>query len=157
MSEQLDPIQLMKTINELEYKINALATVEIAAPFLEDLRFPAVTGLRNPATAKPDYDYTNIGFLFDPDTAEAIYIIAQMPHDWVAGGSIYPHVHWMPTTTNAGSVVWTMAYKWTNEGDADADTVYYPTATQAACGTAYVHQRANLTAIDGAGKTSSSI
>jgi len=28
MSGQLDPIQLMKTINELEYKINALATIQ---------------------------------------------------------------------------------------------------------------------------------
>ena len=109
MREQIDPIELMKTINELENRINALTTVEIAVPFYEDLRFPASPGRTNPVTAKPDFDYTNIGHLFDPGTIEYVYIAAQMPHDWVAGGSIYPHAHWMPTTTNTGTVVWTKA------------------------------------------------
>lgn len=147
---------LLKRIENLEKLIHRIP--EAPKPFLEDLRFPATPGLWNPVTAKPDYDYTNIGFLFDPDADESIYIIAQMPHDWVAGSTIYPHFHWMPTTTNTGDVVWAISYKWTNEGEADAGSVTYAQAVQAGGGTAYVHQRANVTSgIAGTGKTTSSI
>jgi len=121
------------------------------------LRFPAIPGLFNPVTAKPDYDYTNVGFLFDPSTIEYIYINAQMPHDWVAGSTIYPHVHWMPTTTNTGAVRWLLAYKWTNMDDVLAGSFSYVAINQAGTGTAYTHQYAEMTAIAGTGKTTSSI
>jgi len=147
--------ELLNRIRNLEKRIERLG--ERPAPFLEDLRFPATPGQQNPAVAKPDYDFTNLGFLFDAGSVESIYIIAQMPHDWVAGGIIYPHVHWISASTNTGSVVWTIGYKWTNIDDADAGSVLYPTVTQAGNGTAYVHQVADITAIDGTGKTSSSI
>ena len=154
----LDPVQLMKKINELENKIQALRTIEIAAPFYEDLRFPATPGLLNPAVAKPDYDYTNIGYLFDPTSLESIYIIAQMPHDWVTGSTIYPHVHWMPTTTNTGNVFWAIEAKWTNINDTDAGSVSTYSGLDAGDGTAYKHQYFELgLGIAGTGKTNSSI
>ena len=60
---------------------------------MTDLRFPA-TQLKRGATAKPDFDFTNIGLLFPQnDETEAIYIVAQMPHSWEEGTTIYPHVH----------------------------------------------------------------
>ena len=150
-------ITLMKEIAKLQTQIDALRTIEVAAPFLDDLRFPAIVGQRNPAVAKPDYDYTNLGFSFDASTQEIIYIIAQMPHDWVAGSTIYPHVHWMPTTTDTGNVYWAIDYKWTNIDAVDAGAVTTIGVIQAGTGTALTHQYAEMTAIAGTGKTSSSI
>jgi hypothetical protein len=157
MQGQLDPIQLMQKIGELESKIDALRTIEVGKPFYEDLRFPATPGLINPVTSKPDYDYTNIGYLFDPASAEYIYLIAQMPHDWVAGSTIYPHFHWMPTSTNTGNVYWVMVYKWTNIDATDASSNSNISAIAPADGTAYKHQLTDLSTIAGTGKTSSSI
>lgn len=152
----MSEIELLNRIRVLEKRMERLS--EKPAPFIEDLRFPAVPGLRNPSTEKPDYDYTNLGFLFDAGTEESVYIIAQMPHSWVAGGIIFPHVHWMPTSTNTGNVLWVMEYKWTNISEVDASSYSYPSTTVAASGTAYQHMFTEIgTGIDGAGKTSSSI
>jgi hypothetical protein len=150
-------IALMKEIAKLQGQIDALRTIQVASPYIEDLRFPAVPGLFNPVSAKPDYDYTNKGFLFDASSEESIYIIAQMPHDWVVGSIIYPHVHWMPTSTNTGNVYWVMSFKWTNIDDTDAGSNSISDVVVAANGTAYNHQQSNLDAIAGTGKTSSSI
>ena len=149
-------LALLRRIEALEKQIFDKRP-EIGKPYLEDLKTPAIPGLMNPVTAKPDYDYTNLGFLFDASTAEYVYIIQQMPHNWVAGTIIYPHVHWSPTTTHTGSVYWVMTYKWTNENDADAGGTSIG-GLQAGSGTAYTHQRVAIgTGIDGTGKTSSSI
>ena len=154
----MDDIALMREIAKLQNQIDALRTIQVPAPYIDDLRFPAIPGLMNPVTAKPDYDYTNMGFLFDPGAIESVYIIAQMPHDWVAGSFIYPHVHWSPTTTNTGDVYWVMNYKWTNIDAVDAGSVSVRTIIQAGAGTAYTHQYAEFTSgIDGTGKTTSSI
>ena len=61
----------------------------------DDLRFPS-TRIRQGATAKPDFDITNIGLLFPQDDAtEIAYLLAQMPHDWKEGSAIYPHMHYI--------------------------------------------------------------
>ena len=43
-------IQFMREIAKLQGQIDALRTVEIGKPYLEDLKSPAVPGLRNPAS-----------------------------------------------------------------------------------------------------------
>ena len=150
-------LRLLKRIEALEKQILDKRP-ETTAPYIDDLRFPATPGLRNPATAAPDYDFTNMGFLFDASTIESIYIIAQMPHDWVAGTYIYPHVHWCPTNTNTGDVYWVMNYKWTNIDAVDAGSVSVRQVIPTAAGTAYTHQYSEFgLGIDGTGKTSSSI
>ena len=63
----------------------------------EDMRFPATRTLRG-SNSKPDFDYTNLGYLFpNGDTAEKIYISDQMPHSWTQEGEIRPHVHYVQT------------------------------------------------------------
>ena len=148
--------ELLRRIEALEKQILDKRP-EIGKPFYEDLRFPATPAQLNPGLTKPDYDTTNAGLLFDPAAIEYIYIIAQMPHDWVAASTIYPHVHWMPTSTNTGDVIWNMAYKWTNIGDTDAGGATNLPVTQAGGGTALNHQVADMSGIAGTGKTSSSI
>jgi hypothetical protein len=60
---------------------------------MEDLRFP-VTALSQPASGRPDFDSTNIGYLFpNGNTNEILYIIAQLPHNRVTDSPLVPHVH----------------------------------------------------------------
>jgi hypothetical protein len=81
----------------------------------DDLRFPA-QGI-NPAgaVAAPGVDTTEADFpgtlLFDAGTTELVCGVAQMPHEWVEGTSLRPHIHWMKTTSAAGNVVWHLYYR----------------------------------------------
>jgi len=123
----------------------------------DDFRFPATTSKVSPVSNKPDFDETNVGLLFDPDSIETIYLIAQLPHSWKEGSSIEPHIHWQPTSTNTGSVVWRMEYKWTNINATESGSWTTVDITTAADGTTGKHQYASFGAVSGSGKTASSI
>jgi hypothetical protein len=79
----------------------------------DDLRFP-VTGI-NPAgaAAPPTLDDSSFfgTLLFSASATNIIAGQAQMPHHWREGSSIYPHVHWAPTSTNTGAVLWRLGYQ----------------------------------------------
>lgn len=61
----------------------------------DDLRF-SFTQSKQGNTAKPDFDYTNLGLLFPQnDAGEKTYAIAQMPHAWKEGSEIHPHIHYI--------------------------------------------------------------
>lgn len=75
----------------------------------DDLRFP-VSGLSPPGPVNAP--------TIDPETGLAIFEnaktnltagIAQMPHAWVQGTAVQPHVHWIQTT--ADDVLWQLEYK----------------------------------------------
>ena len=84
----------------------------------EDLRSPA-TGINPPgAVSDPDWDVTNIGFLFDKASTESIQIISQLPHGYIEGSFLYPHIHWEPSDTDTGAVLWRMEYQWRNNHEA---------------------------------------
>ncbi len=124
----------------------------------DDLRFPATQIRQNPATLLPNFDETNIGYLFDAGSTETLLIIAQMPHAWKLGSSIVPHIHWMPTTTNTGSVLWRMEYKWTNIFDTElASWSSPPDVLTPADGIAFKHQLSSFGNISGTGKVLSSL
>jgi hypothetical protein len=81
-----------------------------------DLRFPA-TRVRQGALNKPDFDYTNIGLLFPQnDTAEKIYITAQMDHSKKLDTNIHLHVHYIQS--EATQPTFTAEYKFYNNGEA---------------------------------------
>lgn len=84
---------------------------------------------------------------------------AQLPHGWLVGSELRPHIHWSPgNSANTGSVVWELEYSWANAVNPPntygASTTL--TATQAAAG-AYGHQIAQFAGIDGTGKRESSV
>ena len=88
---------------------------------------------------------------------EEVHFNVQLPHSYKHGSDIYPHVHWSPTTANAGNVVWQLEYTWANiNGTFGAATTIASTA-DAAGGTAWVHNMATFAAITGTGKTLSSM
>jgi hypothetical protein len=43
-------------------------------------------------------------------TTEEVSIVLELNHNWAEGTLIKPHVHWYPTTTDAGNVNWQMEY-----------------------------------------------
>lgn len=45
---------------------------------------------------------------------EAMSFVVQMPHSWKEGSTIYPHIHWLPSTTTTGNVEWNFEYSWAN-------------------------------------------
>lgn len=148
---------------EISARVDALERLETPITpgpdniFYDDLRAPATAVNPPGAASDPDWDSTNIGYLFDAGSTEVLQIIMQMPHTWAEGEDIEPHVHWMPTNTNTGDVLWQMEYKWTNIGDVEAGTFTSVDVVDAGRGTAYTHQLASFGEISGAGKTASSI
>lgn len=89
----------------------------LSTPRWDDLVFPLNLTYVNPATSKPDYDYTNMGLLFPQNIpTEIVYITVQMPHMWKEGSSINPHVHVIQNANQ--QAVFKMDYKWYNIGDA---------------------------------------
>lgn len=78
----------------------------------DDLRFPA-QGI-NPAgaVAPPTVDQTTYPgtLLFAHNATNLIAGVAQMPHAWLEGTTIRPHVHWSKTTSASGGVVWEFCY-----------------------------------------------
>lgn len=87
-----------------------------SADLWDDLNFP-FTQTKLGALSKPDFDYTNVGLLFPQnDATEVVYIIGQLPHGYLAGSDIKPHIHWQQT--GATVPTWKIAYKWFNNGAA---------------------------------------
>jgi len=77
--------------------------VEGEGPWWDDLRAPA-SRIRQGATQKPDYDFTENGLLFPQnDATEIAYIILQMPHAWREGTEIFPHVHYVQDSATTPS------------------------------------------------------
>jgi hypothetical protein len=85
------------------YKATGGATV------YDDLRVP-LTQTKQGSNLKPDFDQTNIGYLFPQnDASEIAYFVAQMPHPWEEGTAVFPHVHWQQGAATA--VTWGLDYK----------------------------------------------
>jgi hypothetical protein len=93
----------------------------IVSPQTEDVRFPA-SGINPPGAATdPTRDPEDGRLVFSASQVNIIAVQAQLPHSWVEGTDIDPHVHWSPTDSNAGNVLWRMEYK-----IADAITEAFP-------------------------------
>jgi len=94
-------------------------------------------------------------YVFNKNNTEDVTFYVQLPHSYKEGSSIYPHVHWFPTTANSGNVVWKLEYSWANYTDIiPASTTI--TATDAAVAQ-YRHSIAQFPAIVGTGKLISSM
>jgi len=123
----------------------------------DDLRFPATQIMVNPVLPKPDFDETEVGYLMDPATTETLLIIAQMPHSWKLESAIVPHVHWMPTSTNTGAVLWRLEYKWVNINGTTPGAWSTVDVLASADGVVGKHFISRFPEISGAGKGMSSL
>ena len=82
----------------------------------DDLRFPANAIKLTGQAGDPDPDPATGGYLFDKAGTESIFLLGQLPHTYVEGSVIRPHVHWIQAEDN--SVSWSLDYKWYNNGSA---------------------------------------
>lgn len=127
----------------------------------DDLRIPGLS-VKTGASAPDLAAFLGAGSLlvlaFDgAATLEQCYFTAQLPHSYKEGTNLYPHVHWTPTTADAGDVVWQLEYSWVNVDGTFGASTTIETAAAAAGGTAWVHKKTSFAAITGASKTISSM
>jgi hypothetical protein len=81
----------------------------------------------------------------------------QLPHEWVEGSIVVPHVHWGPVNANAGNVKWELEYVWQNNHAAHPGSNTTLTVQSASELRAYGAQISSFGNISGAGKTISSL
>jgi len=93
---------------------------------------------------------------FPPGVTTEIFGSIQFTHKWEEGTTIYPHPHWMGSTTDAGNVVWKFEYLWINVGDSVGGNTTIAELVVANEGT---HQATDVPAggIAGTGKKISSV
>jgi len=48
--------------------------------------------------------------LFVDSQRDTVHGSVQLPHRWIPGTTIYPHVHWSPMETGTGDIVWGLKY-----------------------------------------------
>jgi hypothetical protein len=78
----------------------------------DDLRFPLMGRNLDSTSGRIDYDYFNcaVGYQANaryPD--EPVCMLAQMPHEWIEGSTIKPHMHWIQQSANEPN--WLLCYK----------------------------------------------
>lgn len=83
--------------------------------FWDDLRFPAQGINQSGAVAAPSVDTTDPAadanafpgtLLFSGTQDNLVTGVAQLPHTWVEGTAIIPHIHWALTANSAAAVTW---------------------------------------------------
>jgi hypothetical protein len=101
--------------NYAQFSDTGVLTFHGSATGFDDIVFEMLPS-RLGSLTKPDWDSTNLGFLFPQnDTTEYIDIVVQLPHRWKVGSTIYPHVHIQQAANQ--QAVFKLDYKWYNLGD----------------------------------------
>jgi len=109
----------------------------------DDMRVP-VSALAPGATPADPIIYGPSGNVrirgFDGNViVESMDFTAQLPHSYKQGTDIEAHVHWCPTTNNAGNVIWRLDYYWLNINGTIPVLSQINSGVVAAGGTAWKH------------------
>lgn len=72
------------------------------------------------------------GYTWSPSSRNEVWVDFHILHDYAVGTPVFPHIHWMPTTNNAGTVRWGIEYTVAQGHGVDT----FSTATA----TIYIHQ-----------------
>lgn len=126
-------------------------------PVWDDLRFPA--SAINPVgqAAPPTLNVDNGLWEFSATVVNTIAFQVQMPHAWLQGSAIRPHVHWRKKTQGTGTVDWRFEYEFVNVGDTFTDSLtsdekFTTSPITADDGTALIHLITPFTEIAMTGK-----
>lgn len=138
-----------------------LGAVVYTDTYWDDLRVPLTNTKLTPAKSEPALEEFVTGvyaFGFDTgnDSTESLHFIAQTPHNRSPGSDLECHLHWAPSTTNAGDVRWKLNYTAISI-DGTFGAVGSLWVTDAADGTADKHQLSELGTIDGSSLGLSSV
>lgn len=127
-------------------------------PLWDDLRVSVLRGTTGPNNPTLTTFISGIQlYSFGAAGSDQIFFDAQIPHTWLEGSEVRPHLHWSPGNSTSTLVVrWGLEYSWSNVGDPfpTSTTIY---ANDAADGVAYRQQIAQFAPIDGTGKRVSSV
>ena len=99
---------------------------------------------------------------FENNRDDVMSFTVQLPHTYKEGTNIFPHIHWVPTTSGTGNVEWQFEYSWANF-NSTFPALTTLTSVGSAGGTALAHKITAFSdggpgeGIDGTGKTISSI
>ena len=95
--------------------------------------------------------------LFAPGVLNEVFLTIQIPHRYLEGSDIVPHVHWAPQDANAGNVTWGFEYEWQNVGNQFAAPTTTLTVTDATGLVGGGHQVASFGNVTGTGMLLSSM
>jgi hypothetical protein len=95
-------------------------------------------------------------FGFSHTSEEEVFFTVQLPHRYKPGTNLRPHVHWGPTTTGTGNVVWGLEYCISINDVASTNTTII-TVTDAAPGALLTQQIASFPEIVGTSMVESSL
>ena len=128
------------------------------ATVFDDVTVPVTTSKKGVADPPSDIYLTGnlLVYGFDKDGDESIQFVVQLPHTYVPGSDIMPHVHWFPTDGGTGNVVWKLEYSWASFGSTFPSMATLSVTTPAS-GVENQHQIASFSAIDGTGQGISSM
>lgn len=135
----------------------------------DDLQIPGFA-VRTSGSSPPDFaanfagDASLYSYLFDGgNTMEEVFFDVQMPHCWKEGSTIYPHVHFSPTSTNSSDAVsrtvrFVLEYTWSNVNATFGASVEYEMTKAFVPNTSlWAHLIASGAGVAATGKTLSSI
>ena len=101
---------------------------------------------------------TLASFHFGPDVMQQLFFVVQVPHGYMPGSALYPHIHWMPATSDAGAVVWGLEYTWASIGSTFDNTVSVTGTGVVNNSEQNMHKMTHVgSGIDGTGETESSM
>lgn len=109
----------------------------------------------NPAVLT-NYNATGI-YVWRYTTGKELFFDAQLPHAWNLG-TLKPHVHWVPDTTETYTSTWDMDYVWCNPASGTAVSAKQSiTGSISGAKTAYQMNTVNITDITLASPTISAL
>lgn len=128
--------------------LSVAGEVTYESEFWDDMQFPVLAlskgGVNDPDLVKfSDDGAGSTGvyvYCFDKNTDEELFLIAQTPHSRKDGTDIEPHVHWAPSTSGAGNVVWGLECTALSDINDTFGTTTILSLTDAADGVAKKHQ-----------------
>lgn len=110
-----DVVTIGGSSNYAQVATDGTITLVGTATAFDDLLIEMKESLKGSGT-KPDWDATNLGFLFPQNNVtEIIYLNVQLPHRWKEGSTIYPHIHFFQDQNVTPT--FKLDYRWVNIGD----------------------------------------
>jgi hypothetical protein len=125
----------------------------LANTVFDDIRVP-VTATRTGGSKDPGFSVMltdGLGsqgvftYHFDKNVQEELFFTLQIPHSYKTNTNLFPHVHWSPTSTGGGNVVWGLEYTLQHFGNGAFPNTNIIRGTGAAGVVAFTHNYTDLT------------
>lgn len=144
----------VESVGDLLIDCGTQKTIILEEPVWEDLRFPATTinpvGLTAAAVQETTDPYMGT-LLFSASTPMICAGQAQLPHSRKLLSPLVFHIHWAPTSTDTGNVLWRLSYMAADINGTFSGTLTNVDATQASSGVVGKHQIVSFAEVTGVG------